>query len=54
MPYAGFAIVTKVRTSIGGPRLADGAIQSYDLRPVGGIASEIETFAWSFANGGRG
>jgi hypothetical protein len=37
--FAGIAILTTERTSIAGPRLVEGAVQSYELRPVAGHAS---------------
>jgi len=38
---AGFAVLTRAATSIGGPRLVAGPLQSYELRPVGGTASGV-------------
>jgi hypothetical protein len=37
--FAGVAVLTTERTSIAGPRLVEGAVQSYELRPVAGQAS---------------
>lgn len=36
--FAGLALLTTARTSIGGPDLVTGAVQGYALRPVGGTA----------------
>lgn len=39
--FAGIAILAKARTSIGGPGLVNGVLQSYELRPVAGTASVV-------------
>ena len=39
--FAGFAILTRALTSIGGPRLIAGARHLYELRPVAGTASKV-------------
>lgn len=44
---AGLAVVVKTRSSIGGPGLVDGALQSYALRPVAGTASFVESLTQS-------
>jgi len=41
--FAGVALLTTERTSIGGPRLVEGQVQSYELRPVAGQASLAES-----------
>jgi hypothetical protein len=41
--FAGIAVLTTARTSIGGPRLVRGAVQSYEIRPVAGRASHAES-----------
>jgi hypothetical protein len=41
--FAGVAILTTVRTSIAGPRLVEGSVESYELRPVAGQASRSES-----------
>jgi len=43
VPFVGLAMVTTTRTSIGGPRLVDGPLQRYEIHPVGGIASVMES-----------
>ena len=40
-PFVGVALLTSIRTSIGGPRLVDGALELYTLRPVGGTAEAV-------------
>ena len=40
--FAGVALITTTRTSIGGPRLVDGPLQSYELLPVSGTASAVQ------------
>lgn len=39
--FAGLALVTTVRSSIGGPRLVDGPLQDYEIRPVSGTAAAV-------------
>jgi hypothetical protein len=39
--FAGIAILTTARTSVAGPRFVEGAVQSYELRPVAGQASQV-------------
>ena len=41
--FAGLAVLTTVRTSIGGPRLVRGVVQSYELRPIAGEARRAES-----------
>jgi hypothetical protein len=41
--FAGVALITTTRTSIGGPRLVDGPLQSYELLPVSGTASAVQS-----------
>ena len=41
--FAGVAILTTARTSIGGPGLVRGAVQSYEVRPVAGQATLAES-----------
>ena len=43
VPFAGVAILTTTRTSIGGPRLVDGPLQRYEIHPVSGTASIAES-----------
>ena len=43
VPFVGVAMVTTTRTSIGGPRLVEGPLQRYEIHPVGGIASIVES-----------
>jgi hypothetical protein len=43
VPFAGVAMVTTTRTSIGGPRLVEGPLQRYEIHPVSGIASIVES-----------
>ena len=43
VPFVGVAMVTTTRTSIGGPRLVDGPLQRYEIHPIGGIASIVES-----------
>lgn len=40
-PFAGVALLTTVRTTIAGPRLVDGALEQYTVRPVGGTAAAV-------------
>jgi hypothetical protein len=35
-------LLTSIRTSIGGPRLVDGALELYTLRPIGGTAEAVQ------------
>jgi len=39
--FAGVAILVRALTSIGGPRLVDGVLQFYELRPIAGTASAV-------------
>lgn len=39
--FSGVAALTRELTSIGGPRLVSGPLQTYELRPVGGRASGV-------------
>ena len=39
--FAGVALVTTIRTSIGGPRLVAGPLESFSLRPLGGNAQAV-------------
>ena len=41
--FSGVAALTRELTSIGGPSLVAGPLQSYELRPVGGTASGINS-----------
>jgi hypothetical protein len=41
--FAGFAVLGTARTSIGGPRLVDGVLDLYEIRPVGGTASVVHS-----------
>lgn len=41
--FAGLALLTTARTSIGGPGLVQGAIHLYDVRPLAGVASVVES-----------
>jgi hypothetical protein len=41
--FAGVALVTTARQSFGGPGLVVGAIHSYDVRPVAGQASTVQS-----------
>jgi len=43
VPFAGVALVTTTRTSIGGPQLVDGPLQRYEIHPVHGTASIAES-----------
>jgi len=43
VPFVGVAMVTTTRTSTGGPRLVDGPLQRYEIHPIGGIASIVES-----------
>jgi hypothetical protein len=40
---SGLAILTTSRTSIGGPGLVRGSLQSYEVRPLAGTASFVES-----------
>ena len=40
-PFTGLALLTTARTSIGGEDLVDGALQRYEIRPVGGTADAV-------------
>jgi hypothetical protein len=42
VPFAGLAVLTTARSSIGGPALVDGPRQFYEIRPVGGTAEAVE------------
>lgn len=39
---AGLLILVRVATSIAGPRLIEGAVESYETRPVAGHATAVE------------
>ena len=39
--FSGFAVLVREFTSVGGPRLVSGPLQTYELRPVGGTASGV-------------
>ena len=39
--FSGFAVIVESRTSIGGPGLVEGALHSYEIRPVVGAASAV-------------
>ncbi len=39
--FASLAVLVTTRTSIGGTGLVQGAIQSYEFRPISGVASAI-------------
>jgi hypothetical protein len=41
--FAGFAVFGTARTSIAGPRLVDGVLDLYEIRPVGGAASVVQS-----------
>jgi hypothetical protein len=41
--FSGFAVVVTSRTSIGGPPLVGGPLQTYDVRAVTGTASVVES-----------
>jgi len=41
--FAGLALLTTARTSIGGPGLVQGAVHLYDVRPLAGVASVVES-----------
>jgi hypothetical protein len=41
--FEGLAIVVRRRTSIGGPGLVQGAIETYDVRTVNGTASSVRS-----------
>jgi hypothetical protein len=41
--FSGFAVVVTARTSIDGPALVGGPLQSYDVRAVTGTASAVES-----------
>jgi hypothetical protein len=43
VPFVGIAMLTTTRTSIGGPRLVEGPLQRYEIHPVGGVASIVES-----------
>jgi hypothetical protein len=40
--FAGVALLTTIRTSIGGPRLVDGPLELYSVRPIGGSAETVQ------------
>lgn len=40
---AGFALLTRSRSSIGGPGLVEGPLHLYDLRPLAGTADVVES-----------
>jgi hypothetical protein len=40
---AGLAVLVTQRTSIGGPRLVDGPLQEYELRPLAVTASSVSS-----------
>jgi len=40
--FAGVAIVTTAKTTIGGPRLVNGVVHSYTVHPVVGQASVVD------------
>jgi hypothetical protein len=42
LPFAGVALLTTTRTSIGGPGLVEGPLQDYELRPVSGTAEAVQ------------
>jgi len=41
--FASFALLTTTRSSIGGPDLVEGPLQQYELQPVAGLASVVES-----------
>ena len=41
--FAGVALVTTELTTIGGPKLVEGALHLYDVRPVAGTADAVQT-----------
>jgi hypothetical protein len=42
-PFAGLALITTTRTSIGGPGLVEGPLQSYKLLAVSGTAETVQS-----------
>jgi hypothetical protein len=40
--FAGLGVVVTTRTTIGGPKLINGAVHSYEIHPVAGNASVVE------------
>ena len=45
LAWAGIAVVTTERQTIGGPSLLTGAVHAYQVRPVGGLASLVQPLA---------
>lgn len=43
VPFAGFAVLATALTSIGGPHLVDGPRHLYELRPLSGTASVVDS-----------
>jgi hypothetical protein len=41
--FAAVALVTTELTTVGGPRLVEGPLHLYDVRPVAGTAEAVET-----------
>ena len=41
-PFVGVALLTTIRTTIGGPRLVDGSLELYTVRPIGGTAEAVQ------------
>ena len=41
-PFVGVTLLTTIRTTIGGPRLVDGSLELYTVRPIGGTAEAVE------------
>jgi hypothetical protein len=41
-PFAGLAIVVESATTVGGPDLVEGVVDSYTVHPVSGLASVVD------------